>query len=140
MQGIESEKFDPIHNETDQIFTFLIAEKLPSLEIISQTLFEICGENKSLYPNLFISLDGSVITYANNRVQRSAIDANKLVQIRIQSPLSFFIEILCNFMHTARTVKLNHWKYVKTQFESFDIEKQIELKQNALVFERSEQN
>lgn len=127
--GGETHSFDPLHNETDQIFTFLIAEKLPSLKIVSQALFEICGEDKNLYPNLLVSLDGRAMIFVDcsNTLQRSAINANSFAQISLQSPLAFFISFLCNFMHSARTVGLNHWRYVKNQEQSYQVEDQVKL-------------
>ncbi|EAK9869124.1 hypothetical protein YZ12_03450 [Campylobacter lari] len=113
IQGVESQSFDPITNETDQIFTFLIAKTLPSIEIIYKNLKDICGDKKYLYPNCFVSIEGKSFYYANNEsILISAIGSEGIYEFILENPFAYFINHLAIFIKCARTTRLNNYKYL----------------------------
>ncbi|EAI4297675.1 hypothetical protein A0U20_01530 [Campylobacter lari] len=113
IQGVESQSFDPVANETDQIFTFLIAKTLPSIEIIHKNLKDICGDKKYLYPNCFISVEGKSFYFASDEgIRISAIHSNGIYEFVLENPFAYFINHLTTFIQCARTTRLNNYKYL----------------------------
>ncbi|EAK0440929.1 hypothetical protein IO418_000721 [Campylobacter lari] len=127
IQGVESQSFDPVTNETDQIFTFLIAKTLPSIEIIHKNLKDICGDKKYLYPNCFVSIEGKSFYYANNEsILISAINSEYIDEGNFENPFAYFINHLTTFIKYARTTELNNYKYLDYR-ENIPVNKHIKI-------------
>ncbi|EDO8878368.1 hypothetical protein GNZ76_04545 [Campylobacter coli] len=128
MQGVESQSFNPITNESDQIFTFLIAKTLPSIEIIHKNLKDICGNEKYLYPNCFISIEGKSFYFASSEgIRIGAIDSNGIYEFILENPFAYFINHLTTFIQCARTTRLNNYKYLGYHKETIVSNKHIKI-------------
>lgn len=128
MQGVESQSFNPITNESDQIFTFLIAKTLPSIEIIHKNLKDICGNEKYLYPNCFISIEGKSFYFASDEgIRISAIDSKGIYEFILENPFAYFINHLTTFIQCARTTRLNNYKYLGYHKETIVSNKHIKI-------------
>ncbi|TEY04033.1 DUF6602 domain-containing protein [Campylobacter sp. US33a] len=126
-QDIDSQSFDPVTKDIDQIFTFLIAKTLPSIEIIHKNLKDVCGNEKHLYPNCFISIEGKSLYFASNEgIRISAINSKCICEGNFENPFAYFINHLTTFIQYARTTELNNHKYLDYR-ENILINKQIEI-------------
>lgn len=116
--GTDKEKFDPINNEKDQIYTFLICNSIKiAKETIVKTIIN-AGFEKSEYINLIISVDGKIFGYAkemeNGKYENkfSAINANMCTYIEDENCFGELIKQLFFIIENGRSVTYNPIIYV----------------------------
>ncbi len=82
--GVESQRYNPDKNETDQIYTFLLCKKLKTNISAIAKKAENTFESKSEYFNYIIPIEGKPITYMNRELNcfaYSALSGDSLIEL-----------------------------------------------------------
>jgi hypothetical protein len=116
---VSKDDFNSEKNESDQIFTFLLCQSIKTTsESILKEMKQICGSNKSLYPNRIISIVGDYYCYAtvlNKDIEMtylSAMNANTLVAGKFENVFSVFIYDLMLFIKDGHSVPEEKYVYL----------------------------
>ncbi len=122
----DESKFDPMHNEYDQIFTFILCKNLNTTLIsVAESLKEIIGE-KYKYCNYIYSIDGKAISFANRegKFTQGAITGDVIAEL--EGNFASFVERLILQIDYGRSVPLNTRRYIQNK-ATFVVHKIISL-------------
>ncbi len=109
----DESKFDPIYNEYDQIFTFVLCKTLStSLISVAESLKEIV-EERYKYCNHIYSIEGKAISFVNSggRLTQSAITGDAIAELK--DNFASFVERLILQIEHGRTVPLDTRRYIQ---------------------------
>lgn len=134
IMGAETQRFDQIKNEKDQIFGFVLCEHfgLKPETLIEKYVELVSSKQKHLVPNLIVSINDGIVVYIDkysNNVRNSIIDATGVYFVDCpHGNFQFLLMKLDYILRAGRSVsEIPFYKYIskKTNLPGNGIYKKI---------------
>jgi len=119
IRGTESERYDPINKDSDEIFGFVLCEKfgLKPKTLLDKYIKLIKSKDRHLVPNLIVSINDGLITFIdkpNNKVKNSIRESTDAYLVNCYyGNFQFLLTKLDQIIKTGRSVSdLPFSKYI----------------------------